>query len=240
MKKTLTLISLLAGATAAYSQGSIAWQEYNEGSFSISVWSVNYSSPSTLTIGNGAADIPSAGTTYGTAVLLGGTTTGSGTGLSGAYNGNSYEMGLYADTSAAAVAADVLGTGSTAIQATDTIINFGGAGEGGYWTGNPLSANLPAFAGKSTVYFELAAWYSAGGAGTYAAAVAAGVPAGHDNASTVAIELGGGSSPAAVETNLNGSGLQSFDLAVAASTPEPSTIALGVIGASAFLFRRRK
>ena len=91
----------------------------------------------------------------------------------------------------------------------------------------------------------LAAWYNGGGLyTTLAEAQAAGVPTGE---SPVVI-IGGLGEPASVENaGLGGShtpslpaepyGLTSFSLV---STPEPSTIALGVMGVGAFLARRRK
>jgi hypothetical protein len=101
---------------------------------------------------------------------------------------------------------------------------------------------------------EVVAWYNGGGQfNTLAAAQAAGVPWGQSSV----FEISGLTEPSSVMTqDCNGSPtaaqpgptylldgdyssyLQSFNLVT--SVPEPSTIALGVIGACAFLARRRK
>jgi hypothetical protein len=90
----------------------------------------------------------------------------------------------------------------------------------------------------------LAAWYNAGGTITsLAAAKAAGVPYGE----SAAFNVTGLGEPSSIMTAYNGTptaasqaavmrNLQSFSLT---SVPEPSTIALGVMGIGAFLARRR-
>jgi len=244
MKKTLTIISLLAGAVGLHAQGALNWQSYVSGSFGITIYGVNPTSPTTQLSGQGSLDTPSGSQTYGLAVPLGGTATGakaitaSAAGLptsSDVYNGNLYTAGLYVDTSAAAVNADVLGGTPIALS---TFATSGGKGAGGYYgeTSTGGIATLPvttAFPHSAVVSVELAAWYNGGGATSYAAAVAAGAPAGHDLAGTITLNSGTSTPP-----TLAGAGITSFDLVQ--SVPEPSTIALGVIGASAFLFRRRK
>src|SRR5208282_1617744 len=131
MKKTLTIISLLAGAVAVHAQGQISWQCYVGGVWSPSIWSVG-SAPTVQTVGNTGADLPSGGTTYAGSVLLGGLATGAGATGAGLYNGNNWEVGLYLDTSTAAVRNDVL-TGAAAPVATSLLITSGGSGNGGYW-----------------------------------------------------------------------------------------------------------
>lgn len=91
----------------------------------------------------------------------------------------------------------------------------------------------------------VAAWYNGGGLyTTLAEAQAAGVPWG----TSPVVVIGGLGEPASVETSGIGHtspattatepyGLVSFSLT---ATPEPSTIALGVMGVGAFLARRRK
>jgi hypothetical protein len=99
---------------------------------------------------------------------------------------------------------------------------------------------------------SLVAWYNAGGTiNSLAAASAAHVPFGW----STPFNLAGLGEPASVETAANGAptpatlprnmiGLTSFDLVVPVigpePTPEPGTIALGVLGACAFLACRRK
>lgn len=87
------------------------------------------------------------------------------------------------------------------------------------------------FTGAATI--QVRAWDAS--SPTYAAAVAAGLHAGESL--VVHINLPDGTStPAPTTPNLVGLG--SFAAVIA--TPEPSTIALGVMGLSVLLFRRRK
>jgi hypothetical protein len=101
----------------------------------------------------------------------------------------------------------------------------------------------------------VAAWYNGNGTITsYAAASAANVPYGHSavymqtglgETGTVNGETGNGAQPSNPpdmgngngQAGSSGGGLTSFSLI---TVPEPSTIALGVMGACAFLARRRK
>lgn len=87
-----------------------------------------------------------------------------------------------------------------------------------------------ALAAGSTAYVQLKAWEASGGA-SYEAAKNSGKMFG--SSEIVKIDaLGGGGSPPAVPAPLKG--LQSFTL-----VPEPSTLALGVLGAAALMLRRR-
>jgi hypothetical protein len=80
--------------------------------------------------------------------------------------------------------------------------------------------------------FQVRAWDAAGG-GTYEAALAAGAKAGLSG--TFTVTTGGGGIPANPPATLVG--LTSFNLT---QVPEPSTIALGLLGAAGLLIRRRK
>jgi hypothetical protein len=244
MKKTLTIVSLLAGAAiAAHAQGEIQWQSAASG-WQIFVYGYNPAQPSAaVVVGQGSYGTPSGGTTFAGAAL-GGVATGSGTGTAAEYNGLNYTMGLYVGSSTAAVATAL---SSGAPVQTVNFIDSGGVGNGGWWVlGQGATQNGPGSAiyspavGSygSTVYVSLAAWYSGGGAATLAQAVSAGVPEGNDGISA-GIQLQGSS--LGTPPTLSSSGLESFDLTVPpGAIPEPSTIALGVMGASALLFRRRK
>jgi hypothetical protein len=236
MKKTLTIISLLVGAAGLHAQGTINWADLVTGQFQINVFSPG-NTPTVQTQGDAAGDLGGPVTqTYPGSVYLGGTATGTGSGAAGYYNGNLYTVGLYLDTSATAVANDV----KTGVPvATSGIITTGGQGNGGIWGTSGLTSIDSAIAPGTQVYVEIAAWYNGGGATSYATALAAGVPHGEGSVSTSEATLGGqgASGPPATAPNIAGLGLTSFDLTT--STPEPSTIALGVMGASAFLFRRR-
>jgi hypothetical protein len=108
------------------------------------------------------------------------------------------------------------------------------AGLGGLW----LTGETPAFpeAPGTVVTVGIAVWYNGGGTLTLAQAEAiSGDPYGFSPTGNVT--LGGGSLP--VPDLPGGPGeIQSFSMVT--PTPEPSTIALGVMGASAFLIRLRR
>jgi PEP-CTERM motif len=110
----------------------------------------------------------------------------------------------------------------------------------GSWAAVELA--VPGVAAGATASFIVRAWANGGGTyATYDAAVAAGQLAGESVAFT-SLPLGGPTTPFPTLTpNIVGNtdpanNLQPFSLVV----PEPSTIALGVIGAVALLLRRRK
>jgi len=115
------------------------------------------------------------------------------------------------------------------------------AGTGaGSWAAVELA--VPNVAAGAAASFIVRAWANGGGTyATYDAAVAAGQLAGSSIAFT-SLPLGGPTTPFPTLTpNIVGNtdpanNLQPFSLVV----PEPSTIALGVIGAVALLLRRRK
>lgn len=105
----------------------------------------------------------------------------------------------------------------------------------GFWnSGVNVSITGSAVSGPATV--AIAAWNNEGGTiNSLAAAQAAGDPWGVSNTGNIA-SLGGagGSAPGALPSTIT-----SFSLATTV-VPEPSTIALGVIGASSFLMRLRR
>jgi hypothetical protein len=224
MKKLVTSLSLLAGASIAYSQGTINWTDSitpagSDPGFGITIWSGGTETPGTgVAPNNTSADLPAGNATY-----------------TGTPGGANIEVGLYVDTSAAAVAADVLN--GTPV-ATDLLNTTSDAGPG-YWASNPLDA-ITTIAAGTPVFVELAAWNISGGATSYKQALTEiGVATGLSGASTGTTVLGGGSPPATPGT-LDGTGLQDFIVGGTTVTPEPSTIALGVIGASTFLMRLRR
>jgi hypothetical protein len=236
MKKTLMVVSMLAGAAGAFAQGSLNWQDGQTG-YDISILSPNSTTmPVAEETGNTQFDLPAGSTTYiGGWIGNTGASPGAGVGTTPAsgYLGINYQnpagftMGLYVDTTKAALTADIM-SGNPA--ATTTLL--GGANAGLYAQGTPtyVSGLAPATA----VWVGLAAWYSGGGATSYASAIAGHTVEAYVE-STTTVALGGGSSaPASVV----GLGLTSFSLG--SVVPEPSTIALGVIGASTFLMRIRR
>ena len=101
----------------------------------------------------------------------------------------------------------------------------------GYWNaGADPSRSIPGIAGGSTAWIQVRVWDSTKGA-DYATAKAAGSPYGDSN--IFSVTLGGAGNPPGVPAVLVG--LQPFAL-----VPEPSTIALGLLGAAALFLRRRK
>jgi hypothetical protein len=94
---------------------------------------------------------------------------------------------------------------------------------------NPVPVTVAGVAGGSTVTFEVQVYQTS--AGSYQNAIAQGLKRG--TSQPFAGALGGAGNPAGPPSNLDN--LPSFTL-----VPEPSTIALGVIGGLALLLRRRK
>jgi hypothetical protein len=95
---------------------------------------------------------------------------------------------------------------------------------------NPVPVTVAGVAGGSTVTFEVQVWSTA--AGSYLAASTNPLYK-YGTSGSFAGALGGAGNPAGPPSNLDN--LPSFTL-----VPEPSTIALGVIGGLALLLRRRK
>jgi hypothetical protein len=89
----------------------------------------------------------------------------------------------------------------------------------------PAPVVVPNIAGGSQATVVLRAWEGA----SYDTATVRG------QSNPITITLGGGGSPPAVPANLVG--LTTFNMT---AIPEPSTMALGLLGAAALLYRRRK
>jgi len=128
------------------------------------------------------------------------------------------------------------GWGSTSLLPKGSAVNFRSGGNAGYVmtsgtvNGNAVDPNVAVSLAPGNVTVQVRAWASS--FSSYEAAVQGGGKYG----SSVSLNLtsaGGQFLPA----NLNG--LQNFSL-VGSAVPEPSTIALGVMGLSVLLFRRRK
>ncbi len=232
MKKSLIIASLLAGAIGVYAQGYLNWNANS--TWSISVYSPQVATAGVIQTGDSPQDVPAGTVTYTGGWIGGGASPGTGVGPTpnpgpGGYNyqaAGGFEIGLYVDTSSAAVLTDI----TSGTPAATTGISDGGIGFISSVT------EIPSLSSGQLVNVGLGAWYtSAGTIGSYAAAVAAQVPAGY-NISTAQLALGSlTGTPVTIGPSL---GLTSFSLAT--TVPEPSTIALGVIGASAFLMRLRR
>jgi len=216
MKKSLTgVVVLLAGAFVAHSQGTVAMNNYT-----------TLSPYMYVTLGS---------------VKLGGAATGP-TSTSDTANGDLWTVALYGaagtgDAASTLLPLDTALTGGVPVTAnladgtTDSTV-------GTWYTG--VAGVVPNTTGPaSSATVQIYAWYNAGGTITsYAAAKTAGVPTGFSATGNVA-SLGGGSPPLPPANIPNGMG----NIALSGGgtvSPEPSTIALGVMGASAFLLRLRK
>jgi hypothetical protein len=214
MKKTITAIAMLAGAVTAYSQGQLNMYDY--GSFSIQVFNISSGANVPVTYGG-----------FSTMEVQGNTendTSPSSTTYSGAVLGSGYSIELLAAPGGGDALSSLLPVSGTIVSSWDS--GFGG----GYWNTSVL-ASIPNTTTIATV--AIAAWNNAGGTlNTLAAAQAAGDPWGISDTSTTS-SLGFGT----VQPPALPAGLTSFSLG---ATPEPSTIALGLVGASAFLMRLRR
>ena len=121
-------------------------------------------------------------------------------------------------------------SGST-FTAIPTVLQFrtSPAAAAGY-VNNGGTVQVPNVAGGTAVQVVVRAWENgAAGGATWDTALTRGQSA------ILNLTLGGAGSPPSVPTDLVG--LTSFTMAV---IPEPSTMALGLLGAAALLYRRRK
>jgi hypothetical protein len=261
MKKTLILAASLVGAVSGYSQGTVNFLDAQT-DMTVHIFAPQTATPGTELTGNqgtatsGAstggvttdiydnngtdAAIGNSGLNYGgsavyTGGAIGNTAAGNAT-LAGAYNynnGSDYSVELYA--------APGLNAPASALQpVTQYLSTLRTSGTVGGEFKNVTLATDPGITGTSggSATIALVAWYNGGGTySSYSAALTAGVPTGVSALDNIAA-LGGTGSPAAPTPDLLG--LQSFSLVVPVPVPEPSTVALGVIGASTLLFRRRK
>jgi len=232
MKKTLTSIALLAGAVSGYSQGgSMIFAAYDTG-LKQQIFNVQSSAP---TQGSPTAEYLSytvGATTYTmtTPEYLGSTTatkeTPQGTvNFTSPLSGSGYSFEALISTAGGSEplsALSPIGTVGTFYSTPAAAIGFGKGAQ----TLNPTAG--------TTVTVAIAAWNNEGGTVTsLAEAVADNDPWGISNTGNVVLATGAETVPF-MPTNIQG-----FSLGVA-GVPEPSTIALGVMGASALLFRRRK
>ncbi len=196
----------------------------------------NYAGGALAGAGN-AGTITTGGATLYTGGAIGNTSAGNPT-PAGPYsfnNGSDYTVQLWA--------APGLNAAASALQPVTqyTSVIYTSATLGGAFHSVTLSSDPgmtgPGFSSSvTTATIELVCWYNGGVGLTYAASLAAGDPTGTSPLDNFG-PLGAVGSPP--PPPVDAAGLESFSLG-SSSTPEPSTIALGVIGASTLLFRRRK
>lgn len=212
MKKTLTgAIALLAGAFVAHSQGTVSFANYGSGSGSYVYVTLK-----------------------STGASLGGTGTATtGTPASDVGNGSDWTVALYGAAGSGATSVAQLDTaGGTPVVGT---LETGGLDStAGTWL-STLVAVVPGTTGNgSAATVQVYAWYNDGGTITsYGAATTRGTSALAD------VTTGGPNTtgPASTAAYLPAAGLGNFTVS---GVPEPSTVALGVMGASAFLLRLRR
>jgi len=218
MKKTITVMALLAGAVSGFSQGQIAMFDYGS-SFAIQVFAPStVASPISVTYG-GYTVLEEQGNTAGN------DNPGSAT-YTGAPLGSGYDVELLGGPQGTAL-------GSLMPVSGSLITSWLTGASAGYWNAPTQVASIPGTTTTATV--AIAAWAATGPLGaatTLAAAQADGYAWGISAPATTAT-LGFGS----VTPPFLPAGLTSFSIA---SVPEPSTVALGVIGASSFLMRLRR
>jgi len=228
MKKTLILAASLAGAVGAFAQGTVNFSDL--ASVTITVYAPNPAAPTVETTGNTATDTPAGSTVYA-GQAIGGSTTG--TGPTGYGNGNNFTAELFG-AAGSGLAFSALSP-LTQYQST-FLTQSGGAGIFVGSSPNPDPGVPGVSSTSSSASLSLAAWYNGGGTITsLAAAEAAKVPYGWSTPFTLS-NLGNLGAPPSTPPDLTG--LTSFSLV--SSVPEPGTITLGLMGAAAFLARRRK
>jgi len=263
--KTIAIIGVLAlCAAGAYAQGLLQLDNNLSGQVITHIYSPSPGSPNVQVTGNTSTEYP-VGTQVYTGTPIGGSSGAAGLPVNYAY-GNNFTVEIYAlgedDTTDNSPSGDgglnPLYNGKNTLfsslmpvtQYTSTMGENASQGAGFIVTINPANDpgipwsgyNVPNDSLDTVAAISLVCWYNAGGTISLATARADQYPWG---ASPVFIANNLGE-PTSVTEAYNGTqatqpgalrNLRSFGLTQA---PEPSTIALGVMGAFAFLARRRK
>jgi hypothetical protein len=239
MKKILLTSLMSVGALGAYAQGTLNFTDYDYGTIVTHIWSPNTAAPSVALSGNTSTDTPVGTQSYPNSVKLGGSAVN--TGANGIYgNGNNVTAQL--EALGGATTAVPLGSLLPVSQYTATLTTTGTGAKQGTWT-VPTIANDPGIPGAGgtapTADFAVACWYNNGGTITsLAAAQASGNGIWGESPEVVNFSLTAPSSITSKPQGFNNDeNALSFRLT---SVPEPSSIALGVMAAGAFIARRRK
>jgi hypothetical protein len=224
MKKALTVTALLAGAVSVYSQGAVSMNDYN-GNFSIQIFTSSSAAASTVPVSYGGFSVnEQQGNTANPFEANPGTMTYTGTPLAAGY---AIQLLAGAGLNDPLASLSPVGNPITTWYSGD-----GSAGLGGFWNSSALAA-IPGT--TTTASVAIAAWNTEGGTvNSLAGAQAAGDPWGISSVGYLDALGSGLQTPPNLPAALTG-----FSLG-ASIVPEPSTIALGVIGASAFLMRLRR
>lgn len=212
MKKLILTAGLCVAAVGAFAQGQVAFNNNVSGQIKAIVYDFNPSSPSTPHYGQSAADLPTGSTVYGGAPIP-------------FASGANYTAELWAAPGAG------LAEGSlSAVAGSQVAFKTSGPVQGAF---NSVSVTIPgtSASGGDIATLQVRAWCNYGGTvTTWAAALAQGYYGKSQTFNSSALTVA--PSTATFMTNM-----QSFSLV---QVPEPSTIALGVMGAAALLIRRRK
>jgi len=133
-----------------------------------------------------------------------------------------------------------IGTGSTLNSLTMVGMTTNSSSTLPLFVGTFNGGNPYAIAGhpqNEVVNFAFAAWSISSGALTYADAIASGIGYAGNSTIGVGYTLAGGATTPALTFGNGAAQVQGFQLN---PVPEPSTIALGLLGAAALFLRRRK
>jgi PEP-CTERM motif len=240
MKKILLISACLALAHVAFSQGTIAFNNRTgssttaaPGQVTAPVYGVNPADPSRRISGNTSAGVPVGSTSYGSSPF--------------AFNdaNHTYIATLWGLSSSVGVTGDLYNNNllaATANGSTSMRANTSGT-FAGIWTAPSNPAVIPGVTTASDLPFlQVRVWDTKGGTiNTWTEALnawnAGQIALGVSDIFQSAFPLGGTAVPPNTQPNMQG--LQSFNLTTV--VPEPSTIALGILGAGClFLLRRRK
>jgi len=255
MKKIVIIGLLSLCAAGAYAQGTLVFGNDTPGTIVTHIWSPDSVTPTVQITGNTANDFPVGSQTYPRSVLIGGSSGAAGLPINYSF-GNNFTAQIYADANVLNASASSLTPVAAYITTLATSSNPGAgfivlgnlSPDPGIPYANTYSdaLNNGTLDNKATI--ALACWYNAGGTiNSLAAAQAAGVPYGESptfnmknlgEPSSIMTALNG--APTAATSAGNMAALQSFSLIGPSSVPEPCTIALGLMGACAFLARRKK
>jgi hypothetical protein len=265
MKKAAIIGIASLVSVGAFAQGTLVFFDNVPGSVVFQVYSPNPANPAVEQTGNTATgQAPAGTTTYGGTAIGGSLFSGTapatiGVGSPLFADGNLFTAEIYALSTSNQVSLPPFSSLQPVGQYTENFTTSGGTANA-YLAGQNLTTDpgIP-FTGYDAVnqqidqkaWLGIAAWYNGGGAyTTLAQAQAAGAPWGistvvkssnlGEPSSVETANNGGQITPGTTPPNLPsniGNGGWSFSLV---STPEPSTIALGVMGFGAFLARRRK
>jgi len=228
MKKILLISASLMLAAAAFSQGTVVFDNQATG-VKAYVYGVDPSAPNTPKTGQNAAGTPPGSVVYNGAALT----------------GTGFSATLWARNAATVAGVDDPTTANANnLNAIGTVVGFRApglfAGRVAASAANPVVSDVTDPSQRAT--FQLRVWDNKRGTiTTWDQAVTAwkagNTAIGWSPLFTVQSSLGGFGTPQSTPANLVG--LQSFQLFT--NVPEPSTIALGILGAGClFLLRRRK